>query len=458
MNLQLSANDLKSVSSVEIVVGDCLDVLRRMPAGSVQTVATSPPYYGAQDFGVAASIWGGSPGCRHRWEKSSKPARSPSSFCRRCIAWRGCLGLEPTYQLYIAHMVEIFREVSRVLRDDGTLWLNMGDRYATRRSGWSAARYKDDGYDHRFVDNPFDAAALGFKEKDLMGMPWRAALALQEAGWYLRRDIVWHKKNPMPETVYDRPTTAHEYVFLLTKSGNTLLWRHDETGIWVEDKPAPEWRWRHRITRELSAKPQVGKDWFRFNLWSGFDYYYDFEAIMEPSSPNSHARVAAAPILAPTGWDDGAGHHGSVHRLGRRKLSDYGNGTGTVSKQNEKFDAAIGTGGLVARRNKRSVWSIASQPFKEAHFATFPPALIEPCILAGCPAGGIVLDPFAGAGTTGLVAALKGRNSILIEKNRKYAKMAKARIAKNGRGCLVRLVDGAAYDFGVAIPAAVVLP
>ena len=562
MNLQLSVHDLQlAPPTVQIIVGDALDVLRRMPAGSVQTVVTSIPYYGLRDYKLAPSIWGGDPACRHRWAKgvvrrkvqpSNKTAQSTaairipsqSSFCRRCQAWRGCFGLEPTYQLYLEHTVEIFAEVWRVLRNDGTLWLNMGDCYATHRNGWSAARYKEDGYDHRFVDKPFDTSSKGLKEKDLMGMPWRVAFALQEAGWYLRRDIIWHKKNPMPESVYDRPTTAHEYIFLLTKSGNTLLWRHDDSGQWVDAKPAPDWRWRHRETREVTAEAQDSPNWFRFNLWGGFDYYYDFAVIMEPTSPDSHARASrgrskdhkwadggpgdkpqsiaiGAPSAGryppPAGWDDGDGHHGSVHRTGRRqlppewkqggpnsrffkdrvpierkapakaglrdaqdlrssarmgrepgwrqrecapdrKLADYGTGHGAVPKQNEKFYATIGTGAQLPKRNKRSVWSIGSQPFKEAHFATFPPALIEPCILAGCPVGGVVLDPFAGAGTTGLVAALQGRNAILIEKNKEYAAIAQKRIAKHGGGCLVRLVQGAADDFGLPAAAAVVQP
>jgi DNA modification methylase len=512
MNLQLSVHDLQvAPSTVVIIVGDALECLRKRPAGSVQTVVTSIPYYGARDFNVAPSVFGGDPACRHRWPKTavprkaaastkrSAPARAPrlSSFCRRCNAWLGCFGLEPTYQLYIDHTVEIFREVWRVLRVDGTLWLNMGDGHVTRRAGWSAARYKDDGFDHRFVDKPFDTIGLGLKEKDLMGMPWRVALALQAAGWYLRQNIVWHKKNPMPETVYDRPTTAHEFIFLLAKSGDTLLWRHRDSGQWVGCKPQPDWRWRNRESREVTAKPQTSKKWFQFNLWRGFDYYYDFEAIMEPTSPDSHARAARIP--PPAGWDDTAGHHGSVHRQGRRqssktqarddqglrssarmgrapgwrnrdlgsapprknntsfdsalKLGDYGDGHAGTPKQNEKFYATIGTGAQLPKRNKRSVWSIGSQPFKDAHFATFPPALIEPCILAGCPVGGVVLDPFAGAGTTGLVAALNGRNAILIEKNRDYAAIAQKRIAEHGGGCLVRLVKDAADDFGLT-PAA----
>ena len=510
--------------TVQVLIGDCRDVLRTLPAESVHCVVTSPPYWGLRDYKIGPSLWGGDPACAHVWAEertvldlrrgaglavlgermkggghkqagmAAERTTIERAFCSHCGAWRGCYGLEPTYQLYVAHTVEIFREVWRVLRPDGTLWLNMGDCYGCARAGWAAQKYYDED-DRTFRDKPFDTftkgrfrngGQSGIKQKNLAGMPWRVAFALQDDGWYLRRDIIWHKKNPMPESVYDRPTTAHEYLFLLAKSGKTLCWRHGETGAWAWEKPAPDWRWRHRTTRLVTAAPQDGRDWIRLNLWRGFDYYYDFAAIMEPSSPNSHARAArgrsddhkwadggpygghekgqsiavgapsAGRYVVPAGWDDGDGHHGSVHRDGRRpekdidreeqglrpaarvgrgpgwrngrKLAPYGNGHGSRPKLNESFDAAIGTGYLVPMRNKRSVWSIASNPFKEAHFATFPPELIKPCILAGCPAGGTVLDPFAGAGTTGLAADRQGRNAILIEINREYAAIAEARI------------------------------
>jgi hypothetical protein len=500
--------------------------------------------------------------------------------------------------MYVEHMVLLCRELHRVLRDDGTMWLNLGDCYANSRAGWTAQRYADEERDDRtFRDKPFntfapkgrhthggvtptnngfrsidwgyrvaaltggdfargkgskhdrrrkgsnraqrgdgndgiaygpmvqpnrDIAQPGLKQKDLCGIPWRVALALQDDGWYLRRDIIWHKKNPMPESVYDRPTTAHEYLFLFSKSGDTLCWRHQD-GRWVYEKPEPDWRWRHRTTRQVvDHDPGDKKKWFRFNLWRGYDYYYDAFAIMEPSSPDSHARAARsrakehkhsngsdlsgkphgiainAPVAGrypePSGWDTGEGHHGSVHRDGRRqdekralpaewkqggpnsrfhkdfvpserklspkdagreeqglKVADrmgggagwrengarksaahagtYANQDGPRPRNNENWDMHWSTADRAAMRNKRSVWPIATKAYKEAHFATFPPALIEPCILAGCPKGGVVLDPCAGAGTTGYVAELHGRNSILIEINPTYAKMAEARVA-----------------------------
>jgi hypothetical protein len=544
--------------------GDCREALRTMPSRdqSVQEMRRDqcPPYWGLRDYKLPPSIWGGDPDCKHRFAKKAivRELRrgtglqtSPHSvrgggkkgaairtitiergFCR-CGAWRGCFGLEPTYQLYVEHMVEVFDEVWRVLRDDGVLWLNMGDCYANSRAGWSAQRYMDENRDDRtFRDKPFNTFTrgmgskhertgkvqkpggtspsnngfrsidwayrsnalaggagekgrkgsnraqrgdgnegiaygpmeqpnrqpqVGLKQKDKAGMPWRVAFALQDAGWYLRQDVVWHKKNPMPESTGDRPTTAHEFMFLFSKSGDTLCWRHAD-GRWVYEKPEPDWRWRHRVTRDVVAiDPQDPKTWFRFNLWRGYDYYYDAYAIMEPSSPDSHARAARArskthkhagagpgldgkahaiaigsPVAGrvlpvPFGWDvEGEGHHGSVHRDGRRQevrpqwqadegcpadrlewkgggpnsrfnkdrvprerkadahAGTYADQDGPRPKNNANFDAHLGSADLVEFRNKRSVWSIATHPFKEAHFATFPPKLIEPCILAGC--------------------------------------------------------------------------
>lgn len=545
--------------TVRIFTGDCREVLRSMEPGSVQCVCTSPPYWGLRDYKIKPSIWGGDPACKHRFAKKpvtfnlrrgtglktsphsvrggahkGTPVRTVTierGFCLRCNAWRGCYGLEPTYQLYIEHTVEIFREVWRVLRDDGVLWLNLGDCYANSRAGWSAQRYMDEERDDRtFRDKPFNTFTrgkgskhdrkgsnraqrgdgnegiaygpmeqpnrqpqMGLKQKDKCMIPARVAIALQDDGWYLRQDNIWHKKNPMPESTGDRPTTAHEFMFLFAKSGDTRCWRHRD-GRWVYQKPEPDWRWRHRVTRDETDVPQTGKGWFRFNLWHGYDYYYDAYAIMEPSSPDSHARSARArskthkyagpgpgldgkahgiaigsPVAGrvlpePSGWDNGEGHHGSVHRDGRRPPAEssgvrrllpagWGQGgpnsrfhrtftpdgrrgrkadadyAGPRPKNNANFDAAlVMPPELVPFRNKRSVWSIATHPYKEAHFATFPPKLIEPCILAGCPKGGTVLDPFGGAGTTGVVAQQHGRNAILIEINAKYAAMAEARI------------------------------
>jgi len=365
------------VKMVTILIGDCLDVLKTLPDCSVHCCVTSPPYWGLRDYGV-----------------------------------EGQFGLERTPEEYVARLVEVFREVRRVLRDDGTLWLNLGDSYASSgtldKNG--AARmheWKGDGVNRHRTDGSKDVGkgraptVPGLKPKDLVGIPWRVAFALQEDGWYLRSDIIWHKPNPMPESVQDRPTKAHEYMFLLSKSRK---------------------------------------------------YYYDAEAVRE----ESHYR-------APKGSGTGRGRY-----------SDDGMGS-------------VPSGGVSANplgRNRRDVWTIPTRPYRGAHFATFPTALVEPCLLAGtsergcCPVCGApwvremsrtksprtertdnpnlhglrrcppeidtvrtigwhpvcdcdtdpvpctVLDPFGGSGTTGYIASRNGRRAVMIELNPKYAKLA----------------------------------
>ena len=380
--------------SVRILIGDVRDRLAELPDESVHCVVTSPPYWGMRDYGVA-----------------------------------GQLGLEADFRDYIAELVAVFRDVRRVLRRDGTLWLNLGDSYATgagkvgdhpgggaqgaRWAGTSSRRpamgkqaYLGESIGIGPATQPNRMPQPGLKPKDLVGMPWRVALALQEDGWWLRQDIIWHKPNPMPESITDRPTTAHEHLFLLSRSER---------------------------------------------------YFYTAAAIMEPSSPDSHARARRGRSDSHKWADGGPGDqtiargapsggraiikHGEAPqdyaRLNRRQdaLHNRSRGAGVNpkaaeakpgTKQNASFSAAITQ--TVLMRNKRSVWIVASEPFGEAHFATYPPALIEPCVLAGCPEGGTVLDPFFGAGTTGLVADRLGRHCIGIELNPEYADMARRRI------------------------------
>lgn len=319
---------------IEIRQGDCRQLVKAMPDRSVHCVVTSPPYFGLRDYGV-----------------------------------KGQMGLEPTPAEFVAGMVELFRDVRRVMRDDGTLWLNLGDSYANdgKWGGHTGGKHvralhaSPIGRNKRYT---------GLKPKDLIGIPWRVAFALQEDGWFLRQDIVWSKPNPMPESVTDRCTKAHEYIFLMSK--------------------APR-------------------------------YYFDAAAITEPVSPNTHARLAQD-VEAQRGSDRVPGKTNGPMKAVARKVASEGEGI----KSNASFYNA--TAFRVDERNKRSVWTVATQPFKEAHFATFPPALIEPCILAGCPEGGTVLDPFGGAGTTGLVADRLQRNAILCELNPEYADIARRRI------------------------------
>lgn len=327
----------------QMLVGDCLELLQAMPDQSVHTCVTSPPYFGLRDYGMAGQI-----------------------------------GLEETPAKFIARLVEVFREVRRVLRDDGTAWVNMGDSYS---SGGRLSRDHDFKLPARgLAPRPIDGA----KPKDLLGMPWRLAFALQDDGWYLRQDIIWAKPNPMPESTRDRCTKAHEYIFLLSKSRK---------------------------------------------------YFYDADAIREPAAPASIARWEQA------GWDeqDGSGRvpgkaNGSMKAVGglRSKRNSFARdpkpGTGDhgqkAQHRPDREDVEY-----AQSRNKRSVWTVATAKYSGAHFATFPPELIRPCIQAGAPRGGIVLDPFGGAGTTGVVAMQEGRQSILCELNPEYAALAGARLA-----------------------------
>jgi site-specific DNA-methyltransferase (adenine-specific) len=299
--------------------GDCLDVLPTLEAKSVHCVVTSPPYWGLRDYGVA-----------------------------------GQFGLEPTPDEYVEKMVGVFQRVWRVLRDDGTVWLNLGDSYAatTKGSGGTAKGTIAGGAGQGTNAGSFystvktDLMQCGLKPKDLIGIPWRVALALQADGWYLRQDIIWHKPNPMPESVTDRCTKAHEYVFLLSKQAR---------------------------------------------------YWYDAEAVKETAETMPHA----------PGWTTSMGDR---------------NDRQVDNEANDRMWAQDG------KRNRRSVWTITTKPFAEAHFATFPPELAKTCILAGCPEGGTVLDPFSGAGTTAIVALKYGRKCIGIELSPDYQDIAVKRI------------------------------
>jgi DNA modification methylase len=401
--------------TVTILKGDCRDVLRTLPDESVHCVVTSPPYWGLRDYGVAGQI-----------------------------------GLEQSPFDYVDEMVAVFRELWRVLRLDGTLWLNLGDSYAgsgrggnpteetsgleggqasqrasmvrrTRpsdeigasardaavtnvarralRSGPPSSKSTLRGNGHigggpklqnlptRFsaacedgrLHTSYAPAPAGLKQKDLMGMPWRVAFALQADGWWLRQDIIWSKPNPMPESVTDRCTKAHEYLFLLSKSER---------------------------------------------------YYYDADAIKEQAAYSGLANQDDS------GFKDPRSFNGK-HRNGYRSSGNKSHKAVTEYERSDSEEHRTKAGLLkisdtaYAMRNKRSVWEVSTEPFSEAHFATFPPALIEPCILAGCPKGGTVLDPFGGAGTTGMVADRLGRDAILIELNPEYAAMAERRIRKD---------------------------
>jgi DNA modification methylase len=305
--------------------GDCREVMAAMGPESVHCVVTSPPYWGLRDYGIG--------------EKG--------------------IGLEPTPEAFVANMVDVFREVRRVLRKDGTLWLNLGDSYAGSGPNTNADFNERNGHASGQRKQEIAKSSVrgyvggGLKPKDLVGIPWRVAFALQADGWYLRSDIIWSKPNPMPESVTDRPTKAHEYLFLLTKSAR---------------------------------------------------YYYDADAVREPHTAGN-IQQQLQPAKKASG--DGDGRPSWV--VAERYLNPAG-------------------------RNLRSVWSIATAPYPGAHFATFPPKLVEPCVKAGCPEGGTVLDPFAGSGTTGMVAQALGRRAVLIDLNGEYLVQAMARNAQTPLG------------------------
>jgi DNA modification methylase len=290
-----------------ILVGDVRTRLAAVNDGSVRCVVTSPPYWGLRDYGRDGQI-----------------------------------GLEQTPEEFVAELVAVFREVRRVLADDGTVWVNLGDSYARQSGSEKMQSFGDSGEIGKYKTGS-NRPPNGLKQKDLVGIPWRVAFALQADGWYLRQDIIWSKPNPMPESVTDRCTKAHEYVFLLTKSPR---------------------------------------------------YYYDKDAVSE--------EYADATV-----------------KRGKSIRQVSADGTVTTRGNGEPVEG---------RRNRRSVWTVATKPFRGAHFAVMPEALVEPCVLAGSAEGDLVLDPFAGSGTVGVVALRHGRNFVGVELNADYAKVAQDRI------------------------------
>ena len=408
-----------------------------LPTCPVSWFHPPSPYWSVRDYKLTPQTWDGDPNCTHTWDDDKK--RLQGTHCIYCNAWLGNLGMEPTVEMYLEHMVAMFREVWRVLRDDGTLWLNMGDTYGGSGQGWmkdgsnKAGKKQNSNKGSVTWDRPPDTIYErppnyisstqegGLKPKDLVGMPWRVALALQADGWYLRSDVIWAKDNPMPESVLDRPTASHEYVFLMAKSGRTLFWVHsDGPGVRLK-KPPPDYYWINDETGEEqdTAPPGwahrrscngcgecVSCLWGRVNRWSGRDYFYDAEAIKEPASPNTHARIANATENDGQGEWKSEGHEDEfLGRKGRERkpgtiIKDMAKKVGINpkaaenhpnSKQNASFAEATSQQ-VPLTANKRSVWLIPTQPNKLAHFATFPENLVEPCILAGTSGYGVCAE------------------------------------------------------------------
>jgi DNA modification methylase len=338
--------------SYRILIGDCIEQMRTLADQSVNCVVTSPPYFGLRDYGH-----------------------------------EGQIGLEATPDAFVSKLVDVFCEVRRVLRDDGTVWLNLGDSYSGSGKGvWNvpdevkrAAGIKET---YRPSSDPCVKVQTGLKPKDLIGIPWRVAFALQADGWYLRQDIIWAKPNPMPESVRDRCTKAHEYIFMLTKSAR---------------------------------------------------YWYDAEAIKEESVTGDIRR----PYGSQGAWDMD-GRPKEQRPNGKPRKTDKQRGHSRRHDGfNDRWDGMTKEEQGALGRNKRSVWTVATKPYTGAHFATFPPALIEPCILAGCPVGGTVLDPFGGSGTTAQVAVEHGRMAILCEINPANVPLINERLS----GLQLRLAD-----------------
>ncbi len=435
-------------SNWRLINSDVIAGLRRLPEASVHCVVTSPPYWGLRDYGTPAQVWGGDPECAHEWSDamrtpwanslpgpngrskngtaSRQRPKETGPFCQKCDAWRGSLGLEPAPELFVRNLVLVFREVWRVLRPEGALFLNLGDSYygswqnyggGARGAGKQRPLLKGSQ-----AQNPAWEGREGYrpaatyphstlKPKDLVGMPWRVALALQADGWWLRSDIIWVKPNPLPESVSDRPTKSHEYLFLLTKSAR---------------------------------------------------YFYDQEAVREPLAESAMRQTRATHRQA--GGSKGI----AIDRSAPRSLRDL----------KEKYAAQIIWSGRhrgwaerdkSIGRNLRTVWHIATEPNPDAHFAAFPQRLVEPCIKAGaseygccavcgapwarsktnqapsgwepsckCEAPGdpvacVVLDPFAGTSTTGVVALRLGRRFIGIELNPEYCQISERRLREAER-------------------------
>jgi DNA modification methylase len=356
----------------EVIIGDNRQALKELPDASVQTVVTSPPYWGLRDYGTA-NWTGGDESCEHIKDPSktkkfgndefnkNRPSREATKLpgyyykdlCESCGATfeDNQIGLEQSPDDFIEQLCIVFDEVWRVLKDDGTIWVNLGDTYSAMRDSKASPDSLRTGDGTRVSSaanrNPENLRKAGLKHKDLVGIPWRFAFAMQARGWYLRSDIIWHKPNPMPESVTDRPTKSHEYIFLMTKSPR---------------------------------------------------YYYDHEAIKEDAIWAEEKRAG----------------QGRLHYDGKR--------------QGEKGTGQENFVSIVDKKNKRSVWQVNVKGYKEAHFATYPTELIEPCILAGSKEGDTVLDPFSGSGTTGEVALKHGRHYIGLELNPDYAAISEKRI------------------------------
>lgn len=447
---------------IDILIGDVRQRLRELPADHFDCVVCSPPYWGLRDYNTG--LWlGGDPDCAHR-SPTMRDGRSEDrdvlagsvatngnqlllahrSQCGKCGALKvdDQIGLEPTLEEHIAVLVEVFEEVRRVLKSTGTFWLNYGDCYATTPNGRSAAETKVLGQDDRtFRDKPISTIRGRIKAKDLLMIPNRLAIALQDAGWWVRAECIWGKPNAMPDSSgSQRPATAHEKVFLLTKSADADIWRARDTG---------ELSFNPDLSQRCALITDANREGPR---WVCIGSYYDANAVLQGRASDEDAvtyrggsYVEGEPgprkvkgnrrVKMPDGWDTGTGGHGSFHRKGREKgkvrAHDVASPRHAGHINNTGIEATPRGEGRFLRNYEPApltVWDIAVAPFKGNHFATFPPELVARCIRAGCPEGGRVLDPFGGAGTTALVAWRLQRQCTLIELSPDYAEITLKRL------------------------------
>lgn len=338
---------------------NCLDGLKTLPDNSIDCCVTSPPYFGLRDYGTEEQI-----------------------------------GMEQTPDEFVDKLIEVFTEVKRVLKPEGTLWLNLGDSYAGSGKGGQSEEKRSENWQPVYSNK---GKLYGLKQKDLIGIPWMVAFALRTNGWYLRQDIIWHKPNPMPESVTDRCTKSHEYIFLMSKSQKYF---YDIDAIRTPVKDSTVQRMMQQIENQKGSERVPGKT-------------------------NGNMKAVGPGRTPRPGVDTNGGNQ--ANETGIKAYSHRGTGDKKLTGHSGNFDSEgnlIGDG----MANKKSVWTVTTKPFKEAHFATFPEDLIVDCIKAGCPEGGIVLDPFMGAGTTALVARKLNRNYIGFELNKDYISIANKRL------------------------------
>ena len=412
-----------------------------------------------RDYGTTPLIWDGDKGCEHEWTTKERRLHggtvttstvgsvlndsaktdwvTKESFCSKCGAWRGSLGLEPTFELYIKHLCDIFDEVKRVLRKDGTCWVNLGDTYNSHSTGKGnvggiekKSRLMRDiqAGNNRKIDLP---------DKTLCLIPQRFAIEMVNRGWILRNTIIWHKPNCMPSSAKDRFTVDFEYLYFFTKSNKTQFWTNSKTGDCVRKQPlgikgieGKDWKWREvgnnystsntKINEEIAEKlssPRARKyrevKRKKISLWAGHDYW--FEQQLEKYAPASDVRYRQK-LRAGKTYNSKQPYKENLPYHSIKRRSDDKDG--------------LCIGGNNQGRNKRAVWTITTHPFPEAHFAVFPEALIETPIKAGCPKGGVVLDPFMGSGTTARVALKQGKRYLGIDLKQEYIDMANKGIKK----------------------------